>query len=156
MVFYGILQMAQKLATQHGACLALVAFWKNSVVSYHENGKNKYRKAAHMKIAASSGVLGEKIMIDSIYNSLVNDQGELIKFSRLITRSFNRPARYKCRGWPEGRAPELWVEDRSTEPSRYWNYFRDCRGLLVNLVLVSVSLLGAEGPPILLPIASLL
>ena len=47
--------MAQKLATQHGACLALVAFWKNSVVSYHENGKNKYRKAAHMKIAASLG-----------------------------------------------------------------------------------------------------
>ena len=28
-----------------------------------------------MKIAASAGVLGEKIMIDSTFNSLVNDQG---------------------------------------------------------------------------------
>ena len=37
--------------------------------------QNKYRKAAHMKIASTAGVLGEKIMIDSTYNSLVNDQG---------------------------------------------------------------------------------
>ena len=28
-----------------------------------------------MKIASTAGVLGEKIMIDSTYNSLVNDQG---------------------------------------------------------------------------------
>ena len=95
MLFSGVLQMAQKLATQHGDCLALVSFWKNSIGSYHENGKvcslqrgekicsqysclllqNKYRKAAHMKIASTAGVLGEKIMIDSTYNSLVNDQG---------------------------------------------------------------------------------
>ena len=39
MLFSGILQMAQKLATQHGDCLALVSFWKNSIGSYHENGK---------------------------------------------------------------------------------------------------------------------
>jgi len=28
-----------------------------------------------MKIASAAGVLGEKIMIDSIFNCLVNDQG---------------------------------------------------------------------------------
>ena len=28
-----------------------------------------------MKIAAASGVLGEKVRIDTTYNSLVNDQG---------------------------------------------------------------------------------
>ena len=28
-----------------------------------------------MKIASAAGVLGEKIMTDSVYNSLVNDQG---------------------------------------------------------------------------------
>ena len=39
--------------------------------------QNKYRKAAHMKIASTAGVLGEKIMIDSTYNSLVNDQGRI-------------------------------------------------------------------------------
>ena len=92
MLFSGVLQMAQKAATQHGACLALTAFWKNSMGSYHENGKVrnliitlllkpqnssqiKYRKAAHMKVAAAAGVLGEKIMMDSTFNSLVNDQG---------------------------------------------------------------------------------
>ena len=71
----GVLQLAQKAATQHGACLALIAFWKNSMGSYHENGKIKYRKAAHMKVAAAAGVLGEKVMMDSSFNSLVNDQG---------------------------------------------------------------------------------
>ena len=35
----------------------------------------KYRKAAHMKVASAAGVLGEKIKEDSIFNSLVNDQG---------------------------------------------------------------------------------
>ena len=29
-----------------------------------------------MKIASAAGVLGEKIKMDSIYNSLVNDQGK--------------------------------------------------------------------------------
>ena len=28
-----------------------------------------------MKIASANGVLGEKVQIDSIFNSLVNDQG---------------------------------------------------------------------------------
>ena len=28
-----------------------------------------------MKIALASGVLGEKMMVDSVYNCLVNDQG---------------------------------------------------------------------------------
>ena len=37
--------------------------------------QNKYRKASHMKIASAAGVLGEKIMTDSVFNSLVNDQG---------------------------------------------------------------------------------
>ena len=39
MLFSGVIQCAQKLATQHGACLALTAFWKNSMGVYHENGK---------------------------------------------------------------------------------------------------------------------
>ena len=39
MLFSGVIQLAQKLATQHGACLALVAFWKNSLGNYHDNGK---------------------------------------------------------------------------------------------------------------------
>ena len=39
MLFSGVTQLAQKLATQHGACLALTAFWKNSIGAYHENGK---------------------------------------------------------------------------------------------------------------------
>ena len=75
MLFSGVVQCAQKAATQHGACQALIAFWKNSMGLYHENGKIKYRKAAHMKLASASGVLGEKVMMDSIFNCLVNDQG---------------------------------------------------------------------------------
>ena len=38
----------------------------------------KYRKAAHMKIALASGALGEKMMVDSIFNCLVNDQGTFL------------------------------------------------------------------------------
>ena len=38
----------------------------------------KYRKAAHMKVALANGVLGEKMMVDSVFNCLVNDQGELL------------------------------------------------------------------------------
>ena len=30
-----------------------------------------------MKVAAAGGVLGEKIMMDSTFNSLVNDQGNI-------------------------------------------------------------------------------
>ena len=93
MLFSGVIQIAQKVATQHGACHALTAFWKNAMGTYHENGKvriiiqpmiiptqyfqHKYRKAAHMKVAAAGGVLGEKIMMDSTFNSLVNDQGNI-------------------------------------------------------------------------------
>ena len=99
MLFSGILQCAQKLATQHGDCLALISFWKASMGVYHENGKvnnskeikkilleniqNKYRKAAHMKIASAAGVLGEKIKVDSTFNSLVNDQGNFLKPKKL-------------------------------------------------------------------------
>ena len=36
----------------------------------------KYRKATHMKVASVAGVLGEKVMLDSTFNSLVNDQGK--------------------------------------------------------------------------------
>ena len=39
MLFSGLLQLAQKCATQHGACQSLVSFWKNSMGTYHENGK---------------------------------------------------------------------------------------------------------------------
>ena len=39
MLFSGVIQLAQKAATQHGACQALTSFWKNSLVTYHENGK---------------------------------------------------------------------------------------------------------------------
>ena len=39
MLFSGVLQMGQKLATQHGGCQALVSFWKNALASYHDNGK---------------------------------------------------------------------------------------------------------------------
>ena len=39
MLYSGIIQLAQKLATQHGACEALIAFWKNSMGAYHDNGK---------------------------------------------------------------------------------------------------------------------
>ena len=44
-------------------------------MNHIQNTQNKYRKAAHMKIASAAGVLGEKIKTDSTYNSLVNDQG---------------------------------------------------------------------------------
>ena len=30
-----------------------------------------------MKIASANGVLGEKVMVDSIFNCLVNDQGNM-------------------------------------------------------------------------------
>ena len=39
MLFSGVIQLAQKEATQHGACQALISFWKNSLGTYHENGK---------------------------------------------------------------------------------------------------------------------
>ena len=40
-----------------------------------------------MKLATASGVLGEKIMMDSIFNSLVNDQGN---------KSFNFTENHSC------------------------------------------------------------
>ena len=91
MLFSGVVQCAQKFATQYGGCRALAAFWKWAAEQYHENKKVcesliskifkfnslqcKYRKAAHKKIAISEGVFGEKMMVDSVYNCLVNDQG---------------------------------------------------------------------------------
>ena len=36
MMFSGVLQCAQKVSTQHGACRALVSFWKNSMGTYDE------------------------------------------------------------------------------------------------------------------------
>ena len=30
-----------------------------------------------MKVALANGVLGEKLMVDSVHNCLVNDQGEI-------------------------------------------------------------------------------
>ena len=39
MLSSGIVQLAQKAATQFGDCLALVGFWKNSMITYHENKK---------------------------------------------------------------------------------------------------------------------
>ena len=39
LLYSGVIQLTQKMATQHGACNALTAFWKNSLVTYHENGK---------------------------------------------------------------------------------------------------------------------
>ena len=39
MLFSGVMQCAQKLATQHGACLALLAFWKHAMGNYHETKK---------------------------------------------------------------------------------------------------------------------
>ena len=39
MLFSGVVQCAQKLATQHGACQALLAFWKHAMGNYHEAKK---------------------------------------------------------------------------------------------------------------------
>ena len=90
MLFSGILILSSKLATQYGDGEALISFWKNSQGTYHQAKKvipiqlhqtnntviqNKYRKCAHMKIAAAAGALGEKVKVDTVYNSLVNEQG---------------------------------------------------------------------------------
>ena len=47
----------------------------DSAMHFNDHVQIKYRKAAHMKIASAAGVLGEKIRQDSVFNSLVNDQG---------------------------------------------------------------------------------
>ena len=39
LLFRGVLQCAQKMATQYGDCLALTSFWKNSLLDYHEAKK---------------------------------------------------------------------------------------------------------------------
>ena len=75
MLACGLLQLAQKSATQNGDCEVLISFWKNSLSDYHDSKKWKYRIAAHTKIATASGVFGEKIQADSIYNCLINEQG---------------------------------------------------------------------------------
>ena len=109
MLFSGVVQCAQKLATQYGGCRALAAFWKWAAEQYHENKKVcvsfiskilkfnslqcKYRKAAHKKIAISEGVCGEKMMVDSVYNCLVNDQGIYIY---LIFRSASSSTTRPC------------------------------------------------------------
>ena len=36
MLFSGVIQCAQKLATQYGDCSALIAFWKHAMGTYHE------------------------------------------------------------------------------------------------------------------------
>ena len=41
MLFSGMVQCAQKLATQHGACQALLAFWKHAMGNYHQTKKVK-------------------------------------------------------------------------------------------------------------------
>ena len=39
MLFAGLLQCSAKLATQHGDSLALIAYWKDSMGTYHETKK---------------------------------------------------------------------------------------------------------------------
>ena len=75
MLTSGLIQFSQKCATQFGDGEALIGFWKNSLSSYHDSKKWKYRIAAHMRIAAARGVFGEKIKVDSIHNCLINEQG---------------------------------------------------------------------------------
>ena len=48
MLFSGIVQCAQKLATQYGDCEALVPFWKASMGTYHETGKVEYIALFHI------------------------------------------------------------------------------------------------------------
>ena len=55
-----------------------------------------------MKIASSAGVLGEKVKIDSIFNSLVNDQGITILnlFYNLQAKfGYNLPFLLKSQKW---------------------------------------------------------
>ena len=39
LLFRGVLQCAQKVATQFGDCVALISFWKNSLNDYHDAKK---------------------------------------------------------------------------------------------------------------------
>ena len=39
LLFRGLVQCGQKVATQFGDCLALTSFWKNAMVDYHEAKK---------------------------------------------------------------------------------------------------------------------
>ena len=66
-IFLDILQFCFSIPAQPSICLIL-----------HVYLKVKYRRCAHMKIASANGVLGEKVQVDSTFNSLVNDQGRII------------------------------------------------------------------------------
>jgi hypothetical protein len=52
-----------------------------------------------MKIASAAGVLGEKIKVDSTFNSLVNDQGNFFipkKLGGALKITIYRFGQYKC------------------------------------------------------------
>ena len=66
------------LSYLHFCCYTLYIRYHPYISFYIKSPQVKYRKCSHMKIASASGVLGEKVMIDSIYNSLVNDQGKFV------------------------------------------------------------------------------
>ena len=67
--------MAQKAASQHGDGEGSVAFWKNSIADYHDEGKPKYRICALRKTAATVGVFGAKVQTDVLHNCFINDKG---------------------------------------------------------------------------------
>ena len=75
LTYYGLLMLAQKAASQHGDGEGSVAFWKNSIADYHDEGKPKYRICAHRKIAATAGVFGAKVQTDVLHNCFINDKG---------------------------------------------------------------------------------
>ena len=75
LLFYGLMNLAQKFASQHGDGEAILAMWKNSLSDYQDAQKPKYRICAHRKIAACSGVFGAKIQVDALHNCFINDQG---------------------------------------------------------------------------------
>ena len=57
MIFSGVIQLAQKAATQHGACSALVSFWKNSMGSYHEMKKVCQYMCTFVRVKLNSNAL---------------------------------------------------------------------------------------------------
>ena len=90
MLFYGILNLAQKSISQYADGDGALACWKNSISDYHDAKKvrletnlplatlffqPKYRICSHSKIAACSGVFGSKVQVDATHNCFVNNQG---------------------------------------------------------------------------------
>ena len=90
MLFYGILNLAQKSISQYADGDGALACWKNSISDYHDAKKvrlvsnlplatlifqPKYRICSHSKIAACSGVFGPKVQVDATHNCFVNNQG---------------------------------------------------------------------------------